>query len=178
MEQTEANQKGFSSGRIYLLGMMGVGKTTLGKQLARQLHYSFLDLDKAIEQEEGKSVASIFEQSGESYFREAERRALHATAKRDHIVIATGGGTPCYYDNIAWMNEQGMTVYLRANAAFVLSRVGSFSDKRPLLKGKSQAELQIFIEQLLETRTPYYEAALKRIDLPVKSLVDVVKSMV
>jgi shikimate kinase len=178
MEQAAAGEKRFSSGRIYLLGMMGVGKTTLGKQLARQLHYSFLDLDKTIEQEEGKTVTSIFEQSGESYFREAEQRALHATAKRDHIVIATGGGTPCYYDNIVWMNQQGLTVYLRANAAFVLSRVGAYPDKRPLLKGKSQAEMEIFIQQLIETRSPYYEAALKRIDLPVKSLLDIVKSMV
>ncbi len=178
MEQPDAGLKQFSSGRIYLLGMMGVGKTTLGKQLARQLHYSFLDLDKAIEQQEGKSVVSIFEQSGESYFREAERKALHDTAKRDHIVIATGGGTPCYYDNIAWMNQQGLTLYLRANAAFVLSRVGAFPDKRPLLKGKSQAEMELFIEQLLETRTPYYEAAVRQIDLPVKSLLDTVKSMV
>jgi shikimate kinase len=178
MEEAEAGEKRFSSGRIYLLGMMGVGKTTLGKQLARQLHYSFLDLDKAIELTEGKSVAAIFEQYGESYFREAEQKALHATAQRDHIVIATGGGTPCYYNNIEWMNQHGMTIYLRANAAFVLSRVGAFPDKRPLLKGKSQAEMEIFIEQLIETRTPYYEAALKRIDLPVKSLLDTVKSMV
>lgn len=174
----EAGEKRFSSGRIYLLGMMGVGKTTLGKQLAKQLHYSFLDLDKAIEQQEGMPVAAIFAQSGETYFREAEQKALFATAKRDHIVIATGGGTPCYYNNMEWMKELGQTIYLRASGAFILSRISAFPDKRPLLKGKTQAELKIFIEELIAARTPYYESALKHIDLPVKSLADSVKSMV
>jgi shikimate kinase len=173
----EMHQPVFSSGRIYLIGMMGVGKSTQGKQLAKQLHYSFLDLDKAIEQAEGKSVASIFEQNGETYFREAEQKVLHTTASRDHIVIATGGGTPCFYDNMAWMNNAGLTIYLKANAAFVMSRVGRFPDKRPLLAGKSQEELEIFISTLIETRTPYYSVAMRQVDLPVKSLLSIVKSM-
>jgi shikimate kinase len=93
----------YSAERIYLLGMMGVGKSTLGKQLARQLHYSFIDLDKAIEQAEGKSIPDLFEQKGESYFRLVEQRQLKETARKNHIVIAVGGGTPCYYENMEWM---------------------------------------------------------------------------
>lgn len=178
MERSADHQPLFSSSRIYLVGMMGVGKTTLGKQLARQLHYTFFDLDKTIEQAEGKTVAAIFEQNGEAYFREAEQRILHTTAFKDHVVIATGGGTPCYYDNMEWMNGQGITVYLKADAAFILSRIGPFPDKRPLLKGKSPEELKIFIEKLIESRTPYYGAAVKQIVLPVKSLRDAVKSMI
>jgi shikimate kinase len=91
----------FSSERIYLLGMMGVGKSTLGKQLARQLHYSFIDLDKSIEKEEGKSIPDIFAQLGEGYFRKVERQMLLKTAERNHIVVAVGGGTPCFYENMA-----------------------------------------------------------------------------
>lgn len=177
MERSADLHTTFSSGRIYLVGMMGVGKTTLGKQLAKQLHYSFFDLDKAIELAEGKSIAQLFEQYGESYFREAEQKALHATEGKDHIVIATGGGTPCYYNNMEWMNEHGITIYLKAEASFIISRVGQFPDKRPLLKGKSPGELKIFIEELLETRTPYYNAAAKQILLPVKTVQDAVKSI-
>jgi shikimate kinase len=172
MEQPE-----YSSARIYLVGMMGVGKSTLGKQLARQLHYSFLDLDKAIEAVAGSTITTIFEESGEAGFREAERKVLYNTASRDHIVIATGGGTPCFFDNMEWMNKHGLTIYLRANTAFVLSRIGPVQDKRPLLKGKSPDEMEKFVQHLIETRTPYYNAAAKQVDLPVKSLKDIVKSM-
>ncbi len=158
--------------------MMGVGKTTLGKQFAKQLHYSYLDLDKEIEKSEGKSIPEIFEQKGEAYFRQLEQRALHATAARNHLVIATGGGTPCYYNNMEWMNEQGKTIYLKANAAFILSRISAFPDKRPLLKGKSPDELAVFIAELLENRSPYYNKAQLIVEMPVKSVSDIVKSIV
>ncbi len=157
--------------------MMGVGKTTLGKKLAKQLHYSYLDLDKEIEKAEGKSITTIFEQKGEDYFRKIEQVVLHQTAARNHLVIATGGGTACYYNNIEWMNEHGKTVYLKATTAFILSRVGPFSDKRPLLKGKSQDELAIFIGDLLQNRSPYYNKARLVVDMPVKSVSDIVKSI-
>lgn len=177
MESAPDSEVEFSSARIYLVGMMGVGKTTLGKQLAKQLRYSFLDTDKAIELSEGKSVAAIFEQHGELYFREIEQRVLKTTGTRNHIVIATGGGTPCYYNNIEWMNQHGTTIYLKAEASFIISRVSLFRDKRPLLKGKSDGELKKIIEDLLEARTPYYEAALKQIKLPLKSVQEAVKSV-
>lgn len=157
---------------------MGVGKTTLGKKLAKQLHYSYLDLDKEIEKVEGKSISTIFEEKGEDYFRKIEQEVLHQTAARNHLVIATGGGTACYDNNIEWMNEQGKTVYLKASAAFILSRVAPFSDKRPLLKGKSPDDLVLFIGELLETRSYYYNKARLVVDMPVKSVSDIVKSIV
>jgi shikimate kinase len=157
--------------------MMGVGKTTLGKQLAKLLHFSFLDLDKAIVLSEGQSIEELFAQKGDAYFRLAEQKALQTTAQRNHIVIATGGGTPCYFDNMEWMNEHGKTVYLRANAAFILSRVNLFPEKRPLLKGKSVEEIGVFVGNLLDQRAFYYEQSSISLDIPRKMAAESVKSM-
>ncbi len=163
--------------RIYLIGMMGVGKSTLGKQLANALGYSFLDTDTQIAFIEGRSIQRIFDMEGESYFREAEQHILHQTATDVNSVIATGGGTPCFFDNMEWINTHGKSVYLEANAAFIISRVGQNTDKRPLLKGKETGELEPFIDQMLAEREPYYSCAHLRVRLPVKSFVQSVISM-
>ncbi|MES2778518.1 MAG: shikimate kinase [Bacteroidota bacterium] len=155
--------------RIYLIGMMGVGKSTLGKQLANALGYSFIDTDKQIAFIEGRSIQQIFDEEGESYFREAEHHILHQTAIEENTVIATGGGTPCFFDNIEWINRHGKSIYLEANPAFIISRVGHNTDKRPLLKGKQNSELEPFIIQILAEREPYYSKAHLRLRLPVKS---------
>jgi shikimate kinase len=163
--------------RIYLIGMMGVGKTTLGRQLANQFNYSFLDLDKDIEEYEGRTVQQIFDESGESYFREAEHKALERTIDKTHIIIATGGGTPCFFDHMKWINEHGASIYLKANAAFIASRVTKNKDKRPLLRGLNIDELEPFIEKILVLREPYYMLATHHLSLPVKSAADSIKSM-
>lgn len=162
----------YSNHRIYLVGMMSVGKTSLGKQLASQLHYSFIDLDKQIEKKHGKSIAELFEQEGEDYFRKAERQALLETSARDHIVIATGGGTPCFYNNMDWMNLSGKTVYLKATIAFLCSRLGTNYHKRPLLANIPPDELPHFLTQLLTSRESYYKMAKVSVQIPIKSLVD------
>jgi shikimate kinase len=163
--------------RIYLVGMMGVGKSTLGKQLANALGYSFVDLDKQISFLEGRSIQQIFDQEGESYFREAEHHILHQTATLHQTVIATGGGTPCFFNNMEWMNKHGKSVYLEANTAFILSRVSHNTDKRPLLKGKQTGELETYITHVLAQREPFYSKAHHRVRLPVKSFPNAVKSM-
>ncbi|MCU0441036.1 MAG: shikimate kinase [Bacteroidia bacterium] len=160
-----------SNHRIYLVGMMSVGKTSLGKQLASQLHYSFIDLDKQIEMKAGASISELFENEGELFFREMEKAVLHETASRDHVVIATGGGTPCFYDNMEWMNQVGKTVYLKATVAFLCSRLGGTNHKRPLLVNVPPNELPTFLTNLLEAREPYYNRSQVTIQMPVKSLV-------
>ena len=155
--------------------MMGVGKTTLGKQLAKQLLYSFIDLDNEIEKQAGISIPQIFEQFGEVYFRELEHKILLQTIERNDIVISTGGGAACYYNNMQWMNEHGKTIYLKANTAFILSRVTPNLTKRPLLKGKSPAELDAFVSELLYQRQSFYEQAHNVVLMPAKSLLEAIK---
>jgi shikimate kinase len=155
--------------------MMGVGKTTLGKQLARQLQYTFIDLDKEIEKHAGISIAQIFELHGEIYFRELEQKLLLETKHQYNIVVSTGGGAACFYNNMQWMNEHGKTIYLKANAAFIISRVSPNIAKRPLLQGKSPAELDSFIANLIAQRQSFYEQAHSTIEMPAKSLLSAVK---
>jgi shikimate kinase len=157
--------------------MMGVGKSTLGKQLANALGYSFVDLDKQIVFLEGRSIQHIFEQEGEEYFREAEQHMLHQTITNNQTVIATGGGTPCFFDNMEWINKQGTSLYLEANAAFIVSRIKHNTYKRPLLKGKEEGELEAFITEILTRREPFYSRAHLHIKLPVKSFSSSVISM-
>lgn len=163
--------------RIYLTGMMGAGKTTLGRQFANQLGYGFIDLDRDIEAYEGRSVQQIFDVYGESYFRDAERKALERTLDHTQVIIATGGGTPCFFDNMEWINRHGVSIYFQATAAFILSRVSRNKGKRPLLKGLNNEELKAFIAKMLAQREPYYMQANHVIGLPVKSVSGIIKSV-
>lgn len=164
--------------RMYLTGMMGVGKTTFGKQFANHIGYSFLDLDRDIENFEDRTIQQLFDLYGEAGFRQAERKALERTADVQKVVITTGGGTPCFFDNIKWINEHGISIYLRANAAFILSRIGPGKAKRPLLKDLDEAGLEEFMEKTLALREPYYMQSTYVITLPVKSLLMAVKSAI
>ncbi|HEY0110857.1 MAG TPA: shikimate kinase, partial [Fibrella sp.] len=97
---------------IYLVGMPSSGKTTLGKRLARELHYHFIDTDRVITREEGRSIADIFAQQGEAYFREAEARVLRTIKPGGSLVVATGGGMPCFHDNMGYIKSTGVSVFL------------------------------------------------------------------
>jgi len=144
--------------RIYLLGFMGAGKSYVGRDLASRLHLNFLDLDSFIENSEGKSIAAIFSTKGEPYFRKKEAEYLRQTVHLDRVVIATGGGTPCYFNNLAWMNENGLTLFLDTCEEVLRIRLME-SRKRPLVAGKSAAELTKFIHEKLAARRPFYEGA-------------------
>lgn len=157
-----------SGGSVFLIGFMGSGKTYWGKIWAEKNGLDFYDLDEIIEAKEGKSIAAIFEKEGENYFRKKEREALHTFSEKDRCIIACGGGTACFNDNIQWMNKQGTPVYLSATPTDILNRVIEEKDKRPLINKLNEAELLFFIEQKLKEREPFYNQA--KIILPVSEL--------
>lgn len=147
---------------------MGSGKSTVGRQLAAQLQYEFVDLDQLIEQQEQLTVSQLFAMQGESHFRQVEARHLRLLAAYENLVVATGGGCPCYLNNMDWMNTHGITVYLEAPVKLLADRLEKEKEKRPLLQGKSSEELYGFIQQLLRERMTYYSAA--RFIVPAASL--------
>jgi len=163
--------------RIFLVGMTGVGKSTLGKKLASHLHYSFIDLDNEIVKLENATIESIFKTKGEAYFRQIEQTTLLQSSKLNQIVIATGGGTPCYGNNIEWMNANGKTIYLKATPSFIVSRLPDDYQQRPLLKDITRGDLLPFIEKLLESREYYYDKANSIVQMPIKSVSSIVKSV-
>jgi shikimate kinase len=146
---------------IFLTGMMGAGKTTLGRQLSDYLLYPFVDLDVYIESWEGKQVRNIFSEQGETYFRQVEAKALRDLPNRyAQAVVATGGGAPCFHDNMAFMKTAGFTVYLDVPVGELVRRLqASDLQERPLLAGKSQDELTDYLEAILHRRKAIYQQA-------------------
>jgi shikimate kinase len=164
--------------KIYLIGYMGSGKSTSGVQLASKLGYQFIDMDKFIEAEHTLSIPQIFEKKGEAEFRKMEHNALKKLIDKDNIVIACGGGTPCYYGNMDLMNETGITVYIKMSVDALISRLITAKEERPLLKNKTQEELNAFITEQLEKREDFYHKAqyiVKGKNLKVNELVDFIR---
>ncbi|MBS1927626.1 MAG: shikimate kinase [Chitinophagaceae bacterium] len=154
--------------RIYLLGFMGAGKTYWGNLWAKDLGISFTDLDKKIEFEEGMLIEDIFEKRGEEYFRKLESTILRGTAQENNCIIATGGGTPCFYGNMGWMNRHGITIFLDASPTYLFNRLKSDETSRPLLKNQNESEIKFFIEKKMEERMPFYSQA--RLCLPCQEI--------
>jgi shikimate kinase len=144
---------------LFLIGFMGSGKTTVGKFLAKELDYVFVDMDARILKEEGATINQIFESKGENYFRSAEHNLLKKLVNQDDLVVACGGGTPCFFGNIDLMNKAGVTVYLKLSSDKLHARLVEDKQRRPLLKNKTDAELKIFIKELLEKRERFYNKA-------------------
>lgn len=167
--------------RIILIGYMGAGKTTLGKALAQELNLQFYDMDWYIEERYHKTIAQIFAERGEYGFREIERNMLHETAEFENIVLSCGGGTPCFFDNMAYMNRQAKTVYLKATPEILTQHLRMSKTERPLLKGKNDEELIQYISTSLETRTPYYSRAHYTFDVTLldnsENIKDAVRSL-
>lgn len=164
--------------KIFLIGYMGSGKTTAGKKLAAMLDYTFIDLDAMIENETDHTIVEWFSQ-GEARFREIETLVLKQTGDFKNAVISTGGGTPCFHENMAWMKENGLTVYLKLAPGSLFHRLAASKEKRPLLAGKSDLELMEFITESLKEREYYYSQAhyiVKGENLDVKTLVDEINS--
>ena len=138
---------------------MGSGKTHWGKILAERLDAPFLDLDDFIEKNEGKTISEIFVESGENGFRILERENLLRLAALPPTVVATGGGTPCFFNNIRWMRKHGTTIYLKTSPEILFERLKNERAQRPLLKNLSEAELKNFIQKRLEEREPFYRQA-------------------
>jgi shikimate kinase len=145
--------------KIFLIGMPGSGKTTLGKRLAKQMLMSFVDLDKEIERREGKSVQQIFAENGEDYFRQVESKELIEWAGSDrNFVMATGGGTPCFYEGIKVINQSGLSIFLDVPLSTLLSRVGK-KNNRPLLNVSDIEERKQKLSSLLANRSQIYKQA-------------------
>jgi len=138
---------------------MGAGKTTVGKALAKELRMPFYDLDWYIESRMHKTVKAIFDERGEAGFRKIEHNMLHEVAEFEDIIISCGGGTPCFFDNIDYMNRQGETVYLKATPEVLYGHLKMGKTIRPLLLNKPADEVQVFIREQLAQREPYYSKA-------------------
>ena len=143
--------------RIFLIGFMGCGKTTLGKKLAKDLNYNFIDLDTYIEKKTNKTITEIFENKGEKRFRIVERESLMEVLKKDNIVIATGGGTPCFFNNMQEILVSGKAIYLKMKIKDLLERLETGKSQRPLIKNKSAKELESFIRNKLSERESFYK---------------------
>lgn len=145
--------------RIIIVGYMGAGKTTVGRALAAELGIEFYDLDWYIESRMRKTVKQLFDEVGEEGFRKIEHNMLHEVAEFENVVISCGGGTPCFFDNMAYMNQQGDTVYLKASPEILYKHLKMGKSVRPLLLNKTPEEVQVFITEQLANREPYYSRA-------------------
>lgn len=142
--------------RVFLMGFMGAGKTTLGKALAKDLGVSFIDLDQYIESRFMKSVTQIFASRGEQGFREIESRLLREVGEFDDVIVSCGGSTPLIGDNMEYMLQHGQTVYLKCNNDTLLRRLKAARSQRPLIASKNNQELALFIESETARREPGY----------------------
>jgi len=145
---------------VFLTGYMGSGKTAMGKLLATQLNYTFIDLDAYIEAKFHKTIASIFSEKGENEFRLIEKQCLHEVADFENTVISTGGGAPCFFDNMEFMNNRGLTIYLKLTVEHLAKRLETSAiGKRPLIADMDVDGLLNFISETLKVREPFYNKA-------------------
>lgn len=144
---------------IFLVGMPSSGKSTLGKRVAQALHYRFVDTDRLIVKEEGRSIADIFAQSGETYFREAERRVLRTIRPGGSLVVSTGGGMPCFHDNISYINATGVSVFLDVPVTVLYNRMLSHAQHDRPLYPHNDPHLLTNLQERYRNRLPFYSRA-------------------
>ena len=145
--------------RIFLIGFMGCGKSTIGKKLAKTLSCKFIDLDKYIEGKTGESIQQIFKEKGENYFRVLETESLMEICKSDNLVIATGGGTPCFFYNMQRILDKGICIYLKMDIEDLVRRLSKEKSKRPLIENLTEKYLVNFIRKKLVEREVFYNKA-------------------
>ena len=166
--------------RIYLVGYMGAGKSTTAKRLARRIGVESYDTDHLFEERFHISANDFFKKYDEPLYRKLETQILQSTEQYENAVIATGGGTPCFNDNMAWMNGKGITVFLKTSPQTAYHRLSQSKVKRPLVFGKTPEELEAFIEKNHAERMPYYSQAqltVKGEDLDLEALVEALRPL-
>ena len=161
--------------RIVLIGYMGSGKTTVGKALAKEIGLPFYDLDWYIESRMRKKVSQIFAERGEEGFRLIERNMLHEVAEFEDVVVSCGGGTPCFFDNIDYLNQQAQVVYLRCEPEVLRQHLLMGKGDRPLLKGKALEELIGYISEQVAYREQFYTKARYTLDVSLMDNYDKIK---
>ena len=150
--------------RIFLVGFMGAGKSVVGRRLAKSLNLSFYDLDEEIESHYKMSVSAIFQKYDEACFRKLETSVLESFSSKDNFVLSCGGGTPCFGENMAFMNSIGTTIYIKLSTDELVGRISSSYHKRPLTEGKSDEELASYVDAMLKKREPFYSMAKITVD--------------
>ncbi len=155
--------------RLFIVGYMGVGKSSLGKKLAIKLQIPFTDLDASIVEKAGKSIVEIFKANGEQTFRQLEAEVVREVSRVGSAVIATGGGAPMHQGNMEFMLRQGLVIWLRMDEGMIVSRLEQKSQERPLVRDKSQEELHRFVKHHLAEREPTYAKAQIHIQAPLKN---------
>lgn len=145
--------------RIFLIGFMGCGKTFWGNKWAETSGFQFYDIDNIVEDEQEKTIAQIFADDGEDHFRDLETEALRSFVDKQNVIVATGGGTACYNDNITWMNENGTCIYLKSSPEIIFKRLTSETEKRPLIKHLQNEELLFYIIEKIKEREFFYKQA-------------------
>ena len=157
---------------------MGCGKSTMGRILASELNMTFVDLDTFLEEKYFRTIPQIFAEEGEAAFRDKERKVLEEISVFDQVIVATGGGAPCFFDNMELMNNSGFCIFLDVDTESIVKRLIHAKTERPLIKGKSQEELLLFVDGLMEKRRPFYEKAryiLKGNEILPAQIIDIVK---
>lgn len=150
--------------KVFLIGFMGCGKSTMGKKLAKKLGYDFIDLDHEFERHTEGTVGSYFAAHGEEGFRKQESKLLREFNYPANCIVATGGGAPCFFDNMDWMNRNGVTVYIEMTPLALAKRLENGKEKRPLLKDLDEVQMIAFIEDKLAERAKFYNGASLKVD--------------
>lgn len=145
--------------RVFLIGFMGSGKSTIGRYIAADMKWTFVDMDDYFEKKHQMTIKEFFARHGEDKFREAEREVVRELSQADNTVVATGGGAPCFFDNMEVMNRSGLTIYLDVLPSDLANRLKKAKDNRPLLADKTDDELLSYIEGKLAEREPFYRKA-------------------
>jgi shikimate kinase len=163
--------------RIFLIGFMGSGKSTVGKRIALRLNYSFIDMDRVIENEAGMPINRIFDEKGEDEFRRIEHELVLKISKMKKVVVSTGGGVPCFFNNMEIINKNGISIYLKMTPEDLLKRLKGSKFERPLIRDLSTAELADYITEKLREREPYYLKSKHVVDateLNIPGIIDLV----
>ena len=164
--------------KIFLVGYMGAGKTTAAKRLANRLGWEVADTDAMFEEKYRISVDDFFQKYDEPLYRKLESEVLKSTESMENTVISTGGGTACYFDNMEWMNQHGLTVFMQISPEAAVDRVIHSKHKRPLARGKSEEELREYVSWHYASRMPFYEQAritVKSENLDLEALMNLIK---